>query len=306
MTQKQEQLVLSFDQLLDDFVDYLKLEKRFSQNTILAYSKDIADFITVLSSYKLTSPKEIGSEHLLAFLLSLHKKNISARSQARILSSLKSFFQFLRYTSVLQHDPAQFLESPKLLFKIPEILSPDLVDSLLNAPDTRSHLGLRDAALLQVFYASGMRISEMVNLSLEQIDFQSGWARPTGKGNKERFVPLGSESIKALQAYLEKERPQLLKGKSTNAVFVGRGGKTLTRQRLWMLVKKYAKLAGITKRVTPHILRHSFATHMMENGADLRSLQLLLGHADIASTQIYTHVSKKHIKALHKKFHPRG
>jgi integrase/recombinase XerD len=247
----------------------------------------------------------------LAFLVDLHKSGIGSRSVARHLVSVRGFFAFLRREKKIDYDPTAKVDFPKKWFKLPEVMSVEEVDRILAAPDVKMPLGFRDHAIMQVMYASGLRVSELVNLTLNQLtmgttEFDQAYIVTMGKGSKERVVPLGKTAVAALREYIETVRPLFANKGSPDNVFLSRRGQRLTRQQLWNIITGLAKKAGIRRDISPHTLRHSFATHMIERGADLRSVQTMLGHADISSTQIYTHVDTVHLKELYKKFHPRA
>jgi integrase/recombinase XerD len=238
-------------------------------------------------------------------MLSQKDRGLATNSVARRLAAIKALYKFLVRERILKTDPSSLIESPKLWKKIPETLSANEVDALLSQPNIRDRQGIRDKAILETLYATGMRVSEAVNLKVDNINLDVGFLRCFGKGNKERIIPLGRKSINSLKRYLQDSRPHLLKNKESDFLFLNRFGKKISRQSLWKIIKRYAKEARIKKPIKPHILRHSFATHLLERGADLRSVQEMLGHADISTTQIYTHISKERLKAIHKMFHPR-
>jgi integrase/recombinase XerD len=231
---------------------------------------------------------------------------LGARSRARHLVSLRGLYRFAVQEKYLKHDPSKLVDLPKLSLKLPDVLAVDEVSQLLNSPDTTNPLGARDAAMLELLYAAGLRVSELVNLKLQDINLEAGFVRVFGKGSKERVVPIGLPAQKKIAFYIEGARKAALKKRLSPYLFIGRAGNPLTRQGFWKLLRCYADQARIHKKISPHSLRHSFATHLLEGGADLRAVQVMLGHVDISTTQIYTHVTRKHLKALHQKFHPRG
>lgn len=297
---------MTLDQHIDRFVTHIRVERQLSPNTIEAYSRDLRFLNESLAKQGVKETDKVEERHILQFLMERGKQKISSRSAARTLVAIRRFFGFMLETKAITKDPTAQIESPSKWHKLPHVLTMEQVDNLLSQPDRKTHLGMRDHAILQLFYASGLRISEMATITLNQINLQKGFVIPYGKGSKERAVPVGSVAISAINDYIENARPTLIKGSHSDCLFVSRQGKGLTRQRLWMIVKRMARSAGINTNVTPHMLRHSFATHMLERGADLRSVQTMLGHADISTTQIYTHVSTKHLKEIYKKFHPRA
>jgi len=294
------------EQLLDQFLNYLTVEKGLSLNTLEAYSRDLNKYLDFLY---LKDIKEIGATSdvtIISFKASLKKKGLSNRSIGRNISSIKMFYRFLSEGHHITSNPAANIDPPKGISKLPHILSIEEVDLLLEKPDMTKPLGLRDTTLLQLLYATGLRVSELVSLPLNNVNLEAGYLIAYGKGSKERLVPIGEVAQNYVKLYLEKARPQLLGDHQSNYLFVSRRGKPLTRQGFWKLIKKYALSAGIQKNITPHTLRHSFASHLLEGGADLRSVQMMLGHADISTTQIYTHVTSERLKKIHSQFHPRA
>jgi integrase/recombinase XerD len=294
------------DHSIDRFITHIRVERQLSPNTIEAYSRDLRMLMESLAKQGVTETAQVEERHILQFVMERGRKKISSRSAARTLVAIRGLFHFMLETKVITKDPTAQIESPSKWHKLPHVLTVEQVDGLLAQPDRSKPLGMRDYAILQLFYASGLRISEMATITLNQVNLQKGFVLPYGKGSKDRAVPMGSVAITAITDYMENARPALAKGFQSDCLFISRQGKGLTRQRLWKIVKKMARQAGISINVTPHMLRHSFATHMLERGADLRSVQTMLGHADISTTQIYTHVSTKHLKELYKKFHPRA
>jgi integrase/recombinase XerD len=292
--------------LLDQFLHYLIVEKGFSRNTIEAYGRDLRRFLIHLKGRGVQDPARIDKFEVRTFLVSLNRQALSAKTVARNLVAIRTFFRFLVQDEIVTVNPAEEFGSPKISKTLPEILTLSEVEKLLDQPDRGTPLGIRDRAMIEMLYATGMRVSELIGLQLNQINLEGGYVLLYGKGSKERMVPLGLEALKWVTHYLKTVREALDKGKNHPALFLGRGGKGLTRQQFWKSLKEYGLRAGIRKRITPHLLRHSFASHLLERGADLRSVQMMLGHADIATTEIYTHVTGKHLKKVHKRFHPRG
>ena len=243
---------------------------------------------------------------IIGHLSELEKTELSARSRARHLVALRGFYRFLVDEEVLAEDPTKRIDLPRIGLKLPEVLSVEEVDRLLSTPDTTQAAGTRNAAMLEILYATGLRVSELVNLKRQDVNTEACFLKVMGKGASERIVPMGLHAREKLVFYLETARPALLKGRESIYLFVARAGKPLTRQGFWKILKKYAEQSGIRKHISPHSLRHAFASHLLEGGADLRSIQMMLGHADISSTQIYTHVAQKHLQEIHEKYHPRG
>lgn len=276
-----------------------------SSNTREAYGRDLGKFIEFLRRQKVKDVDNVTRKHITGYLLAEKERGLNPNSLSRGLVSIKMFFRFLVMNNYLDEDITSVLDSPRLWKILPEVLSVKEVEMLLEQPDTSTKFGLRDKALLELMYATGLRVSEVAKLNVNNINMDVGFLKVIGKGSKERIVPIGRISIKALQLYLKKVRSQFMKDLLTSNLFLTQQGKPFTRQGIWKFIKQYAKGAGIEKNITPHTLRHSFATHLMANGADLRIVQELLGHADVTTTQTYTQVDKSRLKAIHKKFHPR-
>lgn len=293
---------------LEDYLHFLRIERQLAENTLVSYQKDLIDYIqSVLETQQLHNLDLVERQHILVHLRKLKEEGKSARTIARHISSIRSFHQFLLREKVTSKDPTIHLEIPQIEQKLPNFLSVEELTNLLDSIDLAKPQGVRDLAMFELMYASGMRISECLNLDLEDLHLTMGFVRVFGKGGKERIIPLGGAAIRACEKYLEEARPKLLKqAERTDAIFISQRGKRLTRQGIWKLLNKHVMKAGIQKDITPHILRHSFATHLIENGADLRAVQEMLGHSDISTTQIYTHVSKKRLKEVYKQFHPRA
>ncbi len=294
-----------FDLLLDEFVNYLIVERRLANNTVESYQRDIIRFLDFVSSKEIQNIEKIKIDTIRAHLKNLMESKLSSVSSARHLASIRVFYRFLINEKKLEEDPTTHLESPKLWSRIPNVLSLKEVDALLNQPDTKTPLGARDKAMLEILYAAGLRVSELVSLRTNDLNLQSGYLISMGKGSKERIVPIGESARLKTEEYLTDIRPRLLKGRIISELFLSRLGKKMTRQAFWKIIKKYALSAGIKSNLSPHTLRHSFATHLLSGGADLRAVQQMLGHADIASTQIYTHVMKDRLREVYDKFHPR-
>ena len=296
----------NIDVLIDQYLNYLLVEKGLSRATLASYSADVVRYQDFLDQNGVDCISETDTPLILKHLISLRKSGLGARSRARHLVSLRGLYRFAVQEKYLKHDPSKLVDLPKLSLKLPDVLAVDEVSQLLNSPDTTKPLGARDAAMLELLYAAGLRVSELVNLKLQDINLEAGFVRVFGKGSKERVVPIGLPAQKKIAFYIEGARKAALKKRLSPYLFIGRAGKPLTRQGFWKLLRRYADQARIHKKISPHSLRHSFATHLLEGGADLRAVQVMLGHVDISTTQIYTHVTRKHLKALHQKFHPRG
>jgi integrase/recombinase XerD len=294
------------DALIDQFLNYLLVEKGLSQKTLEAYSRDIIRYRGFLAENKSAAFSEQDTPLILKHLIQLRKAGLAARSRARHLVAIRGFYRFLVQEKILQKDPTRLIDLPKSGLKLPNVLSRAEIELLLKAPDTDRPIGTRDAAMLELLYAAGLRVSELVKLKLQDINLEAGFVRVFGKGSKERIVPIGSHAREKINAYLKTARSEHLKQSSSPYLFIARAGKPMTRQGFWKLLRRYAMQAGLNKKITPHSLRHSFASHLLEGGADLRAVQIMLGHVDISTTQIYTHVTRDHLKKLHQKFHPRG
>ena len=295
------------ESLLDEFCDALWLEDGLARNTLASYRSDLLKFAQWLrkkNSKSLLETRQQDIEGYLAHQVLIAKAR--ARTTSRELSSLKRFFRFELRQGKIQADPTLRIDAPKLPRGLPKSLTEDDVVSLLDAPAVENLLGLRDRTMLEVLYASGLRVSELVSLKIPQVSLDMGVVRVMGKGAKERLVPLGEEALTWIRRYLDEARPDLLNGKVSDALFVTARRQSMTRQGFWYLLRRYCAQAGLVKTVSPHTLRHAFATHLLNHGADLRVVQLLLGHADISTTQIYTHVARERLKQLHAKHHPRG
>jgi len=291
------------DHALDQFIAHLQVERGLSSNTIQGYSRDLVRFLEFLERLG-RRPESATREDVSAFLGELFGR-LSPRSIARNLTAVRMFFRFLVSEGRIETSPARLVEAPKLPRRLPDILSPDEVERLLEQPDPSTPIGLRDRAMLELLYATGLRVSELVGLRLQGVNLEVGFVRVLGKGDKERVVPMGDKARDAITAYLQTGREALARRRALAHVFLNARGGSLSRQGFWKIIKQYGRLAGIRKGITPHGLRHAFASHLLERGADLRSVQVMLGHADISTTQIYTHVTRERLKQLHEKHHPR-
>ena len=291
---------------LDLFISYLAVEKGLAANTLQAYSRDLARYLEFLDKQERSEPGSIVSADIAAFLGRLREQGIGARSRARALSAIRMFHKFLLIENHAAANPAAIIEAPRTLNRLPEFLNSHEVDALLAACAGESGENIRDLAMLELLYATGLRVSELVSLKLREVNLGAGYLMTLGKGSKERLVPIGDSARQRVAGYLEQVRILQDPLGRNNFLFLSRLGDAMTRQAFWNIVKKRARLAGIRKNISPHTLRHSFATHLLENGADLRSVQIMLGHADLSTTQIYTHVTRERLKKLHQQIHPRG
>lgn len=289
-----------------DYLHYLKVERGLSENTINSYGIDLKLFLEYLRENEIPSFKQVNKEVIVNYMQSEKNNNKANSSILRSVSSLRKFFQYLAQEKIIEKDPMLLIDTPKKKQHLPQVLTKEEVEKLLRSPNTGQVLGLRDRAMLELMYATGLRISEIINLKLEDLHLTMGTLQTLGKGHKERIVPVGDEAIKWVNRYLEEARPKLLKQKHSNYLFLNFHGNNLTRQGVWKNLKAEVRKAGIQKNITPHTLRHSFATHILENGADLRIVQELLGHADISTTQIYTHLSNKQLADIYNRAHPRA
>jgi len=292
----------------EEYLVHLKIERDLADNSVASYKRDINRYITFLENEKIETWDQIDRYLIVLFLQRLKEQGQSENSIIRMTSSLRQFHQFLRQEKITEKDPMQYVETPKKAETLPKVLSLDEVDQLLNTPDTTREIGLRDRAILEVMYATGLRISELVHLKMDELHLTMGFIQTVGKGNKERIIPIGGEAVKWLDDYLENGRPIFLSRASDESpyVFLNARGSGLSRQGVWKNLKKMVQQTNIKQNVTPHMLRHSFATHLLENGADLRIVQELLGHSDISTTQIYTHITKARMKDVYDEYHPRA
>lgn len=289
------------------FLEYLTVELGLSVNTRQAYERDLRLFCKTLGFKNSDALVNVSREQITGYMTQLKERGLAAATIARKLAAIKAFYRFMTAEGYMDANPAEVVEAGTKGIKLPRVLSEDEVVRLLNQPDITTAEGFRDRTMLEVLYATGMRVSELINLTLERVDLNMKYIIAFGKGSKERIVPLGSVAAEFLQQYLEKVRPKLTHaGRNTNIVFLAFGGHELTRQRFWQIIRAYGRKANINKALTPHILRHSFATHLLDNGADLRSVQELLGHSDISTTQIYTHLTNKRLRDIYAKAHPRA
>lgn len=295
------------EMFLKEYLAHIKLEKNLSQNTVSSYKNDISAFISFLKNSGIDDPSNVSSDNIGGFFKTLKELGLSGSSSARYFSSLKGFFLYLLKNKYIVKNPIEKITAPRISKKLPGVLDINEVDKILSAPKVDDKLGLRDKAMLELFYACGTRVSELINLKVNDLFFDNEIIRVFGKGSKERLIPIGTSAIRWIDEYLKKSRPLLMKkSKSENILFLNSRGSKLSRMGVWKIIDRYVKEAGIEKDVHPHTFRHSFATHLLEGGADLRAVQEMLGHADISTTQIYTHIDRDYIKQVHKQYHPRG
>ncbi len=293
------------DNQIDQFLNYLKVERGLARNSLEAYSQDLKKFSLFLDQRKINHVEEIDRAMAIDFLSEQQQLGLAHTSQRRLMVTLRQLFRFLIMEKVMEVSPMERIPMPKLKKTIPYTLTVEEVDAFLAVIDRRSPLGKRNLAIVELMYGAGLRVSELVQLSMDQLKLEQGFVWVTGKGNKQRMVPIGEPAVAAVEGYIKEVRPAWLRGRSSNWLFLNRSGKRLSRQGCWQMIKQYALAAGITQAISPHSLRHSFATHLLERGADLAVLQTMLGHADIATTQIYTHVTQARLRQIHRKFHPR-
>ncbi len=296
---------MELDRAIDLFIDHIKIEKGLAAHTVTAYATDLAKFRAFCGRRDLSDSDAVTQADILGFLVELAGARLSVRSQARNLVTLRQLFKHLAAERLLARDPTQEIELPRLTRRLPEVLPFAEVERLLAQPGDATALALRDAAMLELLYATGLRVSELTQLRMRDVNLEAGFLMTFGKGGKQRVVPLGDAARDRVQRYLDEARPGLDAGRGADALFLTARAAAMTRQAFWKLIKRYAYQAGITRPISPHKLRHSFATHLLENGADLRAVQAMLGHADIGTTQIYTHVTRARLAEIHRKHHPR-
>ena len=295
---------MQLDSAIDAFLDHLRVERALAKNSLEAYAHDLG---MLLSHVGVDRPLEsLGTDEITSLLMANLECGIGARSSARHLSALRGFFKFCKRERLMLRDPTALVDRPRLQKRLPRVLSFQEIERLLAAPDPKTHRGARDAAMMQLMYASGLRVSELVGLRVPDLDTERGLVSAFGKGSKRRLVPVGEVALLALSQYLRDVRPLVLRGRECNALFLSPSARPLTRQGFWKIIKRYARAAGIMTPVSPHKLRHSFATHLLQGGADLRAVQAMLGHADLGTTEVYTHVAADHVRAAHAKSHPRA
>lgn len=294
------------DNFIEGFINYLAVERGLANNTLVAYKRDLVKYSFFLEREGIKSPGTVPRQKITDFIYQQKKEGLQVSSICRSLAAIKMFHRFLVRERFAQEDPTALVDTPKIWKRIPDVLSQAEVVSLIKVSNGNESQKIRDHAIIELLYASGMRVSELVELRVENVNLDVGYIRCVGKGSKERIVPIGRQARDAVHQYLDSVRPGMIRGINPSQVFLSRLGRKISRQSIWKLVKGYALKAGIRKTIKPHTLRHSFATHLLERGADLRSVQEMLGHADISTTQIYTHVDRERLRSVHKQFHPRG
>jgi len=291
--------------LIDDFLHHLTVERGLARNSLLAYGRDLAKFTRYLDA-KGRQARQVRQGEIQEFTRRLSREGLAPKSIARALNSVRMFYRYLMIEKVVDEDPTAGIRAPRTWKTLPRFLTLEEVDRLLAEPDPAQPLGARDAAMVELLYATGLRVSELVSLRLRDLNLESGYLRCLGKGSKERVVPLGRKAAERLRGYLDKARPGLLDGTGHPALFLNSRGESMTRQGFWKILKKYGRVVGLKGKLSPHVLRHSFATHLLERGADLRSVQMMLGHADISTTQIYTHINRERLRTIYRDYHPRA
>ena len=292
--------------LIDEYLNFMAVEKGASRNTIDGYSRDLNRYAVFVEERGVVEISGIETEDVIAYLASLHGEGLAANSVNRALAAIRGFYRYLLREKKVDHTPMAHIVLAKTWTRLPDVLSREEMALLLAQPGAETPADIRDSAMLELVYATGIRVSELIGLTVNSINWQVGYLVAMGKGEKERIVPVGQTAYERVKRYQEVARPLLLKGRESELLFLNRSGKGLTRQGFWKIVKKYAAKAGLDKAIHPHTFRHSFASHLLEGGADLRSVQIMLGHADISTTQIYTHVTRERLKEIHRKYHPRG
>lgn len=293
-------------ELLTKYLNYLLIERGVAQNTLEAYGRDLRRFLVFIRQKSLTQLQEATQEIIIEYLIQIKSEGLSPNSMNRALAALRGFYKYLLMEKKIEQTPLANIELAKVWMRLPDTLSKEEMNVILAQPGGDKPSALRDTAMLELLYATGIRVSELINLTMNSINWQVGFLTVMGKGNKERIVPIGKTAYDCTRFYVDKARPQLMQKKSTDMLFLNRFGGKFTRQGFWKMVIRYAKKAGIQKKVHPHTFRHSFASHLLEGGADLRIVQVMLGHADISTTQIYTHITRDRLKEVHRKYHPRG
>lgn len=291
---------------IEDFINYLSVERGLAKNTLLAYTRDLKKYTEFLKTKKVIDPDDVAKKHITDYMFEQKESNISANTICRYLAAIKMFHRYLLRERLAKADPSNLVDTPKLWKRVPDVLTTLEIEAMIQETKGRGWQAVRDRAILELFYASGMRVSELSDLNLESVNIEAGYVRCIGKGRKERIIPIGKRACDAVEKYCRTSREKLCKDEMNFTLFLSRLGKKISRQSLWKIIGRYAKKANIKKTIKPHTLRHSFATHLLEHGADLRSVQEMLGHSDISTTQIYTHVDKERLKTIHKEFHPRG
>lgn len=291
---------------LDRYLNYLLVERGVAQNTLESYGRDLRRYLAFIAQKGLTDFKEALPETIVEYLVSIKNDGLSANSMNRALAALRGFYKYLLMEKLIEQTPLADIELAKVWMRLPDTISKEEMQLILAQPGDKTPAALRDTAMLELLYATGIRVSELINLKMNSINWQVGFLTVMGKGGKERIVPIGKTAYDCVRVYVDKARPQLMQKKSTEVLFLNRFGGKFTRQGFWKMVIRYTRRAGLQKKVHPHTFRHSFASHLLEGGADLRTVQVMLGHADISTTQIYTHITRDRLKEIHQKYHPRG
>lgn len=293
-------------ELLNRYHRYLLIEKGASGNTLEAYGRDLKRYLTFLEQKGISDARSVAPQTVVDFLVQIKSEGLSANSMNRALAALRGFYNYLLQERFLEESPLTHIELAKVWMRLPDTVSQEEMNRILSGPDNSTPSGLRDRAMLELLYATGLRVSELISLSMNSINWQVGFLAVMGKGGKERVVPVGRTAYDAVRRYVDEARPKFVRSKTTEVLFLNRFGRAFTRQGLWKIIVGYAQKAGLQKNVHPHTFRHSFASHLLEGGADLRAVQVMLGHSDISTTQIYTHVTRERLKEIHRKYHPRG
>ncbi|HPC85471.1 MAG TPA: site-specific tyrosine recombinase XerD [Smithellaceae bacterium] len=291
---------------LNRYHHYLLIEKGAADNTLAAYGRDLNRYRIFLDQRGISDPRSVAPQTVVDFLVQLRSEGLSANSMNRTLAALRGFYKYLLREKVLEESPLARIELAKVWMRLPDTVSQEEMNRILSGPDDSTPSGLRDRAMLELLYATGLRVSELAGLTMNSINWQVGFLVVMGKGGKERVVPVGKTAYDCVRRYVDEARPKFVRAKTTDVLFLNRFGRALTRQGLWKIIVRYAQKAGLQKNVHPHTFRHSFASHLLEGGADLRAVQVMLGHSDISTTQIYTHVTRERLKEIHRKYHPRG
>lgn len=294
------------EEFIENFISYLAVERGLANNTLIAYRRDLKKYIKYLLQKGISSVEQVAREHITQYIYHQKKTGLSTTSICRSLAAIKMFHRFLVREQLAQEDPTNLVDTPKVWQTVPDVLSQKEIELIIKVSEGKKWQRVRDNAILELFYASGMRVSELLELKMDSVNLDIGYVRCIGKGSKERIIPIGRKAREAINIYCDTVRAKLAKSNMTSHLFLSRLGRKLSRQSIWKLIKFYARKADIKKVIKPHTLRHSFATHLLEHGADLRSVQEMLGHSDISTTQIYTHVDKERLRTIHKEFHPRG
>jgi len=294
------------EKYIEEFINYLAVERGLADNTLLAYRRDLKKYSACLAKKGVKDAKQVKRDYITDFMYDQKRKGLAANSICRGLAAIKMFHRFLVRERLAAEDPTSLVDTPKIWKRVPDVLATSEIELMINAVKGNGWQDVRDKAILELFYASGMRVSELLNLRMDNVNLELGYVRCMGKGSKERIIPIGKRACEAVQKYCETARKKLVKDNTVLFLFLSRLGKKISRQSIWKIIKSSAKKAKIKREIKPHTLRHSFATHLLEHGADLRSVQEMLGHSDISTTQIYTHVDRERLKTIHKQFHPRG